>query len=424
MDSKISSFTISNGLTVIHTRRPNSLNVSMSLMVIAGSMYESSEEIGVAHFLEHIVSDGTEKYPTEKRLAELIDERGGARNAITNKETIEYVVKVLKEDSEIAFEYLSEISIHPLIRDEDVQKQKKIIEQEIYRFKSDPEKFAQRLIYSAIFPDTRIGGLTTGDVDDVKRISQSNILSYHYRTHCAKNMVLSVCGNISEEAVLVLARKYFGDLTSGEKLSPIDLHVVPKNEPMLQIMPDLKQAILAVGYQGFRSGDKDHYVADILSVLLTRGKSSRLFYEIREKRALAYMVNSNNFNGRNIGVFTIQVGLANDKVSECLEIIKTELKKVTSSDLPEVELNKALAFIRSNIAFSFENSLFEASYYSRLWCFTGIVQPIERELDYYESIIHTPSLIQETAKKMFSVNPAVLIIGQGTAQESQIRTNP
>ena len=416
MDSKISSFTISNGLTIVHIQRPDSLNVSMSLMVIAGSMYESSDEIGVAHFLEHIVSDGTEKYPTEKKLSELIDERGGARNAMTNKETIEYIVKVLKEDSEIAFEYLSEISIHPLIREEDVVKQKKIIEQEIYRFKSDPEKFAQRLIYSAVFPETRIGGLTTGDVDDVKKISRSSILSYHKKTHCAKNMVLSVCGNISEEQVLALAEKYLGSLKSGEKLPPIDSHIVPRNVPVLQIIPYAKQAVLAVGYQGFKFDDKDHYVADILSVLLTRGKSSRLFYEIREKRALAYMVNSNNFNGRNIGIFTIQVGLANDKVSECLEIIKTELKKVTSGDMLLDELNKALAFIKSNIAFSFENSLFEASYYSKLWCFTGTIQPIARELDIYESIVRNPDLIHETARKLFSVNPAILILGQGMAQ--------
>ncbi len=416
MESKISTFTMPNGLTVIHIPRQNSLNVSMSLMVIAGSMYESLDEIGVAHFLEHIVSDGTEKFPTERQLAELIDERGGSRNATTNKETIEYVVKVLKEDSETAFEYLSEISSHPLIRDEDIEKQKKIIEQEIYRFKSDPEKFAQRLIYSVIFPGSRIGGLTTGDVDDVKKISRSAILSYHQRTHCAKNMVLTVCGNISEDQVLILAKKYFESIESGEKLPLIDLHVVPQKEPMLQNMPDSKQAVLVVGYRGFKSEDKDHYISNILSVLLTRGKSSRLFYEIREKRALAYVVGSNNFNGRNFGVLTIQVGLANDKVSECLEIIRDELDKISSNNLPKSELNKALAFIRSNIAFSFENSLSEASYYSTLWCFTGTIQSIEQELENYESIIHSPDLIQKTAEKMFSVNPAILILGQAMAK--------
>ncbi|MDP3962285.1 MAG: insulinase family protein, partial [bacterium] len=290
-----------------------------------------------------------------------------------------------------------------------------------YRFKSDPEKFAQRLIYSAVFPGTRIGGLTTGDVDDIKIITQSSILSYYQRTHCAKNMVLSVCGNISEKQVLSLSQKYFGNLKSGEKLYQIKLRVVPEKEPVLEIIPSLKQTVLSIGYQGFRSEDKDHYVADILSVLLTRGKSSRLYYEIREKRALAYIVNSNNFNGRNTGIFTIQVGLANDKVLECLNIIKTELKKVTSGDLPEDELNKVMAFVRSNIAFSFENSLFEASYYSKSWCFTGTVQPIEEEFNNYESIVRTPSLIQETARKMFSVRPAILIIGQGMTKENQNR---
>ena len=410
MNSKISSFTISNGLTIVHIPQLESSNVSISLMIIAGSIYESSNEIGVAHFLEHIVSEGTEKYQTEKELANLIDERGGIRNASTNKETIEYTVKVLREDSEIAFEYLSEIFSHPLIRNEDIEKQKKIIEQEIYRFKSDPEKLAQRLIYSVLFPETRIGGFTTGDVNDIKNISRSNILSYHNKTHCAKNTVLSICGNVSMEKVKMLAEKYFGNIVSGEKMPIADSNVIPKNEPVLEIVPNLKQTILTVGYQGFKSDDRNHYVVDILSTILTRGKSSRLFYEIREKRALAYMVGSNNFSGRNLGIFTIQVGLANEKISECLGIIKTELKKIMSENLLKDELYKALSFIKSNIAFSVENSLLEASYYSRLWCSTGAIKTINEELAHYESIIKAPDFIKEIAIKTFSINPAILII--------------
>ena len=102
MNQGVLQFSTTNGLVVILNNRPESLNVSISLRVIAGSIYESNEEIGVAHFLEHIVFDGTEKFPSERLLAEFIDERGGTRNATTSKETIEYVVRVLKEDSERA----------------------------------------------------------------------------------------------------------------------------------------------------------------------------------------------------------------------------------------------------------------------------------------------------------------------------------
>ncbi|MCX6719316.1 MAG: pitrilysin family protein, partial [Candidatus Taylorbacteria bacterium] len=397
--------------TIVHIPRPGSLNVSLNLMAIAGSMYESLEEVGIAHFLEHLVSDGTEKYPDEKKLALLIDERGGIRNASTSKETIEYFVKILREDMEIAFEYLSEISIRPLLKEADIEKQKRIIEQEIYRFKSDPEKLAQRLIYSVIFPGTRLGSFSTGDVDDIKKISRSSILAYHRRTHCAKNMVLSVCGDISEEQIRVFTERYFADLVSGEKMPTIDPHAMPKEQPTFQVVFDSRQAVLTVGYNGVRLSDERHYAADLLPMLLTRGRSSRLYHEIREKRSLAYVVSSNNFNGRNMGIFTIQVGLANDKITECLGIIKTELERIISEDISDGELHKALAFIRSGIAFSSENSLWEASYYSRLWCSTGMIRSINEELAYYESIIRNPNVLKEFWKKMFHVGPAILAIG-------------
>lgn len=411
MDTEVSYFTTSNGLTVAYCGRAESPNVSMSLMVIAGSMYESSDEVGVAHFLEHIVFDGTEKYPSDKELAALIDERGGIRGAITSKEFIEYTAKVLKEDSEVAFEYLAEIVTHPLVRENDVQKQKKIIEQEIYRFKSDPEKLSQRLIYSVLFPNTRVGDLNTGDVEDIKKISQPKVLSYHKRTHCAKNMVLSVCGNLSEEHVKALVEKYFGNMESGEKIATIDILPISAPDPKNIIVPNSRQAVVSIGYHSFKTDDLKRYAADLLLALLTRGKTSRLYYEIREKRALAYMVSGSNFNGRNMGNLILQIGLAPDKISECLDVINNELKAIASIAIPQTELNKALAFIKAGIDFSFENSLVEASYYSRMWCSTGLIRSVKQELAQYESIAKIPDFIKKTAAEVFTPNPAILVIG-------------
>ena len=84
------TFKLKNNLTLLYTQRHGSPNIAFSLRIISGSMYESQDEIGTAHFLEHIVFDGTEKYPSEKHLGELVDERGAIRNGSTNKENVEY----------------------------------------------------------------------------------------------------------------------------------------------------------------------------------------------------------------------------------------------------------------------------------------------------------------------------------------------
>jgi predicted Zn-dependent peptidase len=373
-------------------------------------MYESADEIGVAHFLEHITFDGTEKYPDDQKFAAYIEDRGGFRGASTSKETIEYVAKVLKEDAEIAFDCLSQMVIHPLVREEDIQKEKKIIEQEIYRFKNNPEDYAPRLMYSALFPGTRMGALNTGDVDDIKKISRLGIVSYLNKTHCARNAVLSVCGNISEDHLRNLITTYFGNMKSGEKIPFIDVSVMPKKDPLFETRQGLKQAVVAVGYQGFTTGDSRHYAADLLSRLLVRGKSSRLNYEIRERRALAYTIQGGNNSDRNSGTFTIRVGMAEEKISECFQVIREELKKIASEPILQNELEKALALVTSNIAFSFENSLAEASYHSDTWCSTGTVQTVNEELAEYKKVAGNPSLMQEVATKLFSPDPAVLVI--------------
>jgi predicted Zn-dependent peptidase len=411
MTSIISSFVTSSGLKVAHIYRSDSLNTSISLRVLAGSIYESFDEIGVAHFLEHIVSDGTKKYPNKKSLVNLIEEKGGFRNASTNKETIEYLVKVLKEDSEVAFEYLSEIVINPLIKDEDIEKQKKIIEQEILRFKANPEEFSQRLIYSVVFPNTRLGKLNTGDVDDIKKINRKTIMTYHEKTHVANNMILVVSGNLSLEETKVFAERYFKSIKSSEKIQPVDSRSEPITEPQFELKTDSKQSILNVAYKGFNSNDNRKYVLNLIFRLLLRGSNSRLFNEIREKRALAYSVSGSNAVGRNHGMFSIRVGISKDKIPECLNIINTELNKITSENISKDELAKSLAFIKAGQAFLFEDSLSEASYYSNLWCSSGEIQPFEEELKKYQLTSGNIELIQNTAKEIFSNNPSILIIG-------------
>lgn len=411
MASIISSFVTSTGLNVTHIYRPDSLNTSISLRVIAGSIYESSNEIGVSHFLEHIVSDGTKKYPTKKELVNLIEEKGGFRNASTNKETIEYLVKVLKEDSEIAFEYLSEVVINPLIKDEDIEKQKKIIEQEILRFKANSEEFSQRLIYSVVFPNTRLGGLNTGDIDDIKKINRKTILSYHEKTHVANNMIIVISGNLSLEESKKFIERYFKSIKSGEKTKPLDIIVKPITKPQFELKIDSKQSILNVAYKGFNSNDSRKYALNLIFRVLLRGSNSRLFNEIREKKALAYSVSGNNAVGRNHGIFSIKVGLSQDKIPECLDIINTELSKIISENISRDELAKSFAFIKAGQAFSFEDTLSEASYYSNLWCSTGSIKSFEEELDKYQLTANNIELIQKTAKDIFSTDPSILIIG-------------
>lgn len=133
--------TLPNGLRVLSINNPSAESVTITVLGKAGSMYENLDQIGAAHFLEHVVLDASEDYPDETKLTSLIEDVGGTRQAMTSKEFVEYTVKVLPQHIEQAFIFLSQIVLHPLLQEKDIQKHKGIIEQEIERFKADPEKY-------------------------------------------------------------------------------------------------------------------------------------------------------------------------------------------------------------------------------------------------------------------------------------------
>ena len=408
MGASVTSFTLPNGLTVIHKHRPGSACVALSLRVIAGSQYELPSEIGAAHFLEHIVMDGTENYPDEKAIAGLIEERGGFRNAFTNRETVEYVVKLLKEDATVGFEYLSEIVRRPLVNTDAVAKQKKIIEQEILRFKNSPASFAPRLLYAAMYPGTRMGALNTGEIADVQRLSRDILVEYHWRTHVAGNMALAVCGDISLEETLELAKRHFGTMRSGERIAPLVFPAEPAKEPLREQRPDAKQSVIAIGFPAFAADNPHQYAAHLLMHVLCTGSASRLNYEIREKRGLAYSVSANHDAGRTGGLLSIHAGVAEENVSECLDIIRKEVKNIITNPLSAEERNKALSFVKAGRAFRFEDSLPEASNLSWQWCMTGKVQTDEMEM--YAKVAANAGAIQQTAKRLFAHEPAIALI--------------
>ncbi len=417
MYNKINSFINKNGLTVIHIPRPGISSVAISVRVIGGSIYEKDDEVGIAHFLEHIVLDGSKKYPSKKLISSIIEEEGGFRDAVTNKEKIEYTVKIIKDNVESAFEFLSEIIINPLISEEDIIKEKKIIEQEINRIKSDPEKYSDRFIFSGVFPDSRLGKLNTGDVEDIKKIQRDKVLSFHRRTHCARNMIISVCGDITEDEVRNLLNKYFKDLNEGERMEIVPLNNVPSKEIIIENINGIKQATLTVGYRSDLSNLDEYCALDLAYRVLMVGSYARLKYEIREKKALAYAVSGSNYRGRNYGIVNFRIGLDNESIKECISIIRSELSRISTELISNDELNKAFTLIKSAQIFNFENSISLASFYSEILATNGRLMSADEVLSKYKEISSNPEYVLEIAKRVFKTSPSILLMGSNISKD-------
>ncbi|MES3031260.1 MAG: pitrilysin family protein [Patescibacteria group bacterium] len=409
MNQSISSFTLSNGLQVIVIERPQSLSVSLSFRIIAGSIYDVKGSEGGAHFLEHVVFDGTEKYPSEQKLSGLIEEKGGQRNGATGKETVEYWTKTMIEDVEVGFDYISQVLLHPLLKEVDIEREKKIIEQEINVFTADAEKYSQRAIFKILFPNSSLGKFNTGEIRDLQKITREKILSHMEATYKAGNAVLVICGDVPLEKIKNLAEKYFKDLKPGNRVAPPSAESLPLKESVIEYR-DIGHSLLSMAFKTFPASDPRKYALDLIQSILTKGRTSRLFSEIREKRALAYVIGSYPIYTRANGGFVIRVGVTEQKIEETISVIKSELKKLTIELVSEDEIKKAYIMMKAHQAFILEDSLKKASYYSEMFCLTGSIKNLEEEYSLYEEVIRNPELIRETAKAIFAQDPAILIL--------------
>ncbi len=201
--------TLKNGLRVVYVPFEGVDSITFRMVGRAGGLWEKSEEYGIAHFIEHLAFDGTEKYPDPDDFRGLIENIGGSLNAYTTYEEVNYQVKVVKEEMERAFEFLSQQVIHPLFRKEDIEKQRTVITQELNMYMDDPVANFQISSQKHIFSKgSRLQEPLIGTNKTLKTIDQGQIKNYFARNYLADNFVLSVCGSNAKDDIYKHASKY------------------------------------------------------------------------------------------------------------------------------------------------------------------------------------------------------------------------
>ncbi len=336
----------------------------MILIAKAGSNFEKEKEIGGAHFLEHLVFDGTQNYPSRDKIKGLILDVGGRGGASTSRESVDFDVKILKKDMERGFKYLSELILRPLMREEDVTKQKGIITQEINRFVDDPEAYVGRISYKLLFPGQRMGRFNSGDVSDVSKLSKTEIKSFKDRNYVAKNFVLSVCGNIDAKEVFDLSEKYFGEMDGGERNDAILFNQKPGLDVLVDKRESLKQTQLLVSFYGISYKDERRYALTFLRNILGGSSLSRLFRRIRTEKGYAYSVSAFFSAYSNVGVFGIYAGIDEAKTGEVLKIIKDECRRISTDLVDDAEYERVKKNVEAGFVYSLESPFSRAEFYA------------------------------------------------------------
>jgi len=341
-----------NGLPVVTESIKNMRSVVMGIWVKVGSRNEPPEKNGISHFLEHMFFKGTKKR-SAKDIAFEIDSLGGELNAFTSRESTTFYIKVLDEYLEKGIELLSDVFLHSTFPEEDIEKEKKIIKEEIKMVEDTPDDYIHDLSNQTIWGHSALGQPVLGRRETIRSFTKDDLLSHIKKYYGIKDIVVSCAGNFEPEHVLSILNKNLGNLRRG---SEPERGALPDFKSRVEVYSkELSEAHICLGVKGLSQTSEERYSLFLLNSILGAGVSSRLFQEIREKRGLAYSIYSFIALYFDTGIWGVYAGVSRKKVREVLELILKEMYSLKDT-LNDIELNRAKSQLKGNIVLGLEST--------------------------------------------------------------------
>jgi predicted Zn-dependent peptidase len=346
---------LSNGLTVLSEHMPGVRSVALGAWVRAASLNETPEVMGVSHMLEHMVFKGTEKR-SAKDLALALEILGGSLDAYTSREHTSYQARVLDEHVEIAADVLADLVFNPLLRQSDLELERKVVLEEINTVDDTPDDLVFELHGEQLWGQHPYGYRILGTRDSVSSLTTADLRALHDRAYHPGNVVVAASGNIEhDELVRILENTGWTQAGSRDSRPPSPPPAVPSPTSVRHVERDGAQTHIVFGSPTVAHGDPRRHALGLVGMLLGGGMSSRLFQRIREDLGLAYSVYTFQSFHRDSGNHGIYVGTAPETAAQAAEAIREELATISENGLSEEELAAGKSQLKGQITLSLES---------------------------------------------------------------------
>ena len=408
-----------NGLTLYTVPMPSTETVTVLVLVRAGSKYETKKINGLSHFLEHMFFKGTTNRPTPLAVAETLDRVGGEYNAFTDKERTGFYAKVDVKHLELAIDWVSDMLINPLLKEEEIEKEKGVISQEISMYYDTPTSYISDVFETLLYGDQPAGWDIAGTKEIISKFRKSDFIKYLAERYVARDTIVVVAGNINEIKTKKLISRYFSGLKPGRAPGKLKVREIQKNNGFKLFTKDTDQTHLELGVRAFDTYDKRRYALGILATILGGNMSSRLFMSLREEHGLAYYVATNAHHYTDTGYLATHAGVPNKDVDRAVSVIMQEYDTIRKFRVKPDELKKAKDYIKGKSVIGLESSSALAGFVGDQAMLYGRAKTINEILKRIEAV--TASEIQSVAKMIFKENRLNLaVIGPG-GSESKLK---
>ena len=347
-----------DGAEILVQPMPAMRSCSVGFWVRRGSCQEGEAEEGMAHFIEHMVFKGTEKFPSPEAIAEYSDCLGGHIDAFTGKENACFYGKVLREELPALVDLLGDLVTAPLFDQDEISREKDVIIEEINQSEDQPDDWASELFYQKFWEGCPLSHPILGKPEQVRRFSPHSAKEFFAKTYRPKNLLAVATGDVDcMEFAELVGKRLEGRLKDGPVES--EWNEVPNTcKPFIHNSRrrNLNQTCLAMGFPSTSHRHSDRVASALLCHILGGGMSSRLFLELREKRALCYQIGSFSSHYRDSGALQIVASCAPNKARELVNRTMAECWQLAESGPSQAELDRAKLQLKTSLVFSQEST--------------------------------------------------------------------
>ncbi len=386
-----------NGLVVITESMEHVHSVSVGVWLRSGSRREPPELNGISHFIEHMVFKGTRRRTAED-IAREVDSVGGMLDAFTAKELVCFNTRVLDEHVPKAFDIMSDMLLEPKFADEDIEREKSVVLEEIRMTKDNPEDLVHELFTQNFWNSHALGRPILGTPKTVSAFTREKLKTWFRRWYAPNNLVITAAGHLEHPRFVELVADRFSKL---EPYRQAGSDPVPRSVPHITLRKksELEQVHICIGVPALPMNDDRRFAVSVLNNVLGGGMSSRLFQNVRERQGLAYAIFSELNAYKDVGMLSVYAGTSMDTASKLIQCVLEEFRRLKDEPLTSEELRRSKDHLKGATLLALEGTGQRMNSLARYHLYFNRHFTVQELIGMLESV--TPEDVQQIAREFF-----------------------
>lgn len=391
---------LNNGIRVVIVPLKGLRSVTIEVTVKIGAKYESKDEQGMSHFLEHLAFKGTRKRPGAMDIFREMDSKGVGYNAETGYENTSYSITTVRDNLAWGVEMMADILFESTMPEEEVMKERGVIIEEIRMYKDNPMMGMSSEMVKFMYGGSKVGCWNiSGEEEDIVKVDRKKIVEFRNKYLNTQEMVVTLAGDVKPEDVDLVKDLFEGGVSKGGMVPEVEVSLGAG--VLKEMKREVEQGHFVMAVPTFGWLDKRKYALRLLNIIVTGNASSRLFEEIRTKRGWAYYVFAAGESWRETGFWAVQAGVQQDKVDEAMAVVEKEMVNLALTVSNE-EVERAKMYLRGKVTLNLDDSEFWSSYVGEKLLLEGELANPEDELKKVEKV--SLEEVRELAKSIFVAN--------------------